>query len=226
MGWEPWGDYQFSKNGKEMGLDIELIQAICKDAGFSISLKQVPWKRHLMTIKSGSIDLASGASRSPKREEYAYFSNPYRTESVNLYVRKGDSSNFKVSKLSDIIKLNFHLGVTREYFYGDEFEHLKKEANFMKLIQEVASDQMNYKKLLHKRIDGFLADPVATTSGLKKKKLQGKIEKYPIKIYSDNIFVMFSKKSTTPEDVEKFNQSLNNIKKNGIYEKIVKKYIE
>ena len=87
------------------------------------------------------------------------------------------------------------MGVTREYFYGDDYDQLSKVTAFKSLIQEVQSDSLNYSKLIKNRIDGFLADPVAAAAALKKEGLLDKIEVHPMPIYSNDIYVMLSKKS-------------------------------
>jgi len=45
-----------------------------------------------------------------------------------------------------------------------------------------------------------------------------------MKIHISGVYLIFSKKSATPEIVEKFNRSLAEIKKKGTYDKIIQKY--
>ena len=75
------------------------------------------------------------------------------------------------------------------------------------------------------RIDGFLSDPLSGTAGLRKEGLLEKV-KILMQVYSDDIFVMFSKKSTSPEIVKAFNESLSELKKNGTYDQIINKYLK
>ena len=70
--------------------------------------------------------MAASASKTPEREEYALFSDPYRTESAVMYVRIEDAGKYNFDSLEDIIGTEFKLAVTRGYYYGEEFEELKR----------------------------------------------------------------------------------------------------
>jgi len=54
-----------------------------------------------------------GASWSKDREEYAYFTLPYRHETVKLFVKKGWSASIKLNTLSDLIGSKYILGVEK-----------------------------------------------------------------------------------------------------------------
>jgi len=225
MGWEPWEPYQYEDNSKQLtGLDIELVSAILKHMRFSIRFTKMPWKRHLKMLEQGKVDIAAGASKTPERENYAFFSKPYRKESAVLYVRRGEASKYKFKKLEEIIGNPFRLGATRGYYYGERYTELIQVPKFREHVQEVSSDRLNYLKLMKDRIDGFLSDPVTATAGLLREGLLEKVE-ILMPVYSDDIFVMFSKRSTSPEIVKGFNESLEDLKKNGTYDQILNKYL-
>lgn len=226
MGWEPWEPYQYQINEQLTGLDIELIRTILKNSQCDVTFKEMPWKRHLTEIEKGRVDLAAGASKTSEREVYANYSAPYRTESAVLYVRKGESNSLKYAELKDIINSSFRLGVARGYYYGENYAQLLKQPKFKAQIHDVTDGNLNYKKLLKKRIDGFLDDPFAATARLRREGLQDQIEIHPMKIYSDDIFVMFSKKSVEPGIIDAFNQSLEQLKANGVYQQVVDKYLK
>ncbi|MBF0118200.1 MAG: amino acid ABC transporter substrate-binding protein [Desulfobacterales bacterium] len=226
MGWEPWDPYQYEDEKKEVkGLDIELIDAIVKNMHCELVLKQMPWKRELNEVKDGNIDLAAGASKTPEREEFAYFSAPYRTESAVMFVRKGEANKYNFLKLEDIMESSFSLGVVNGYYYGEKYTELIKNSNFNKKLDIVANDSFNFKKLMVNRIDGFLVDKISGIARLRKEGILDKVEMHSLPIYSSEICVMFSKKSTKPEEVTAFNKSLDELKANGTYDKILNKYL-
>jgi len=228
LGWEPWAPYQFLDDKKQLtGLDIELVTAIVKKIGCNITHKNVQWKRHLKELEQGRIDLASGASKTPEREVYAFFSDAYRNEYISLYVRKGESNKYDVKSLKDILKTPFILGVTRGYYYGEEFANLLKNPQFIRRLQYVKNDEQHYDKLVKNRIDGFLPDHFTAQDKIKEKDLIGKIERHPMPIIlTGDIFVMLSKKSLSPAIVKDFNNGLNQIKDDGTYRKILDKYLK
>ena len=222
--WEPWEPYQYMQLDKVTGLDIQLLTAILNNMDYEVEFLERPWARQLVEIKMGKIDLTGGASKTPEREQYAYFSEPYRTESVVLYILKEKAGKIKISSLDQIAGSSFKLGVTRDYYYGEEYEKLLENPAFRRNLQEVTDEEINYKKLIGGRIDGFLGDPIVSTRGLKKNRLFSKVH-VQFEVYSDDIYVMFSKKSTSPALVAKFNKSLSELKANGIHKGILNKYL-
>ena len=155
VGWDPWPPYLFvDDKGQLTGLDKEIATAIAKEAKCTLVFKKRPWKRQLRDVQNGEIDCVTGASKNPKREKYAYFSNAYRSEFVALFVRKGESGKYQIQSLADIPGKSFRLGLSRGYFYGEQYERLSKNQQFNEWIQLTKGDEQNYKKLIKNRIEG------------------------------------------------------------------------
>jgi polar amino acid transport system substrate-binding protein len=225
IGWDPWMPYQhINENGRLVGLDVEMLQTIFSEMGCKLEYKEVPWKQLLPAVKRGQIALAAGASKSADRMKYAYFSNPYRTESVVLFVRKGEQKAIK--HLSDIIGTNLKIGILKGNYYGQNFELLMKNKNFKAHIQTVTQDVINIKKTLNKRIDGFLSDQFAGISAINKEGAFNRFDIHPVPITSSDIHVMFSKKNCLPYDVKHFNDVLKKLKKNGHLKQIIHRYFQ
>lgn len=227
VSWESWEPYQYEDSSRTLsGIDIEIATAVLTKAGITPEFKERPWKRTLEEVKTGALHIALGASKSAEREEYAFFSDSYRTESVNLFIRKGEAKNYKIKTLEDIKTYKFNLGVTRGYWYGDNYEALSKDPEFLKYAFDVTSDEINFKKLLGNRIDGFLADQYAGPFGLKKENSLQYVEILPVPIYTDSIFFMFSKATVDPTVVTRVNAALASLQKDGTIKKIQDKYLK
>ena len=225
LGWEPWEPYQYKAGDTVTGLDIDLVVSVLERAQCQVTLQEIPWARLLNLLEYGKINLALGASKTPEREAYAYFSQPYRSETMALFVRKGEAANYPFQAVEDLANGSFKLGIVREYYYGDRFAELLNDPAFKKQVLEADNENENYTKLLKNRIDGFLSDPFATAEGLRQAGLSEQIEMHPVPIHSNDIYVMFSQKSTTLEQVELFNQSLEALKADGTYAEIIEKYL-
>lgn len=226
MSWEPWPPFQYQDAEEKIkGVDIELTKSVMQHMGCDLQLQHMPWKRVMHEIESGRLEMSAGASITPERKEFAYFSEPYRRESFFPYVRKGETKKYPIERLEDIKTHNLRLGVVRGYHYGEAYERLMKDAAFSGLVQEVAYDHLNFKKLIHRRIDVFLGEPFFTAYELKNRNLADTVERLPFEIDLGTIHVIFSKKSVSPEIVEKFNESLGALKENGTYQRIVEKYL-
>lgn len=225
--WEPWEPYQIvDKTGKLTGLDINIIEAVLDNMGEPYKWQKTPWKRVLKDMDEGFLDGAPGASITDERKQWAWFSDTYRQELVVLFVQKGKKELYPFETLTDIIKSDITIGVARGYYYGEGYKKLIKNEAFARRIEKVKVNELNYKKLALGRIDGFLCDPVAATAGLKSLDMLDMVEIHPMKVYADDVHVMFSKKRVPWEYVRKFNKSLAELKESGEYDKILGRYLE
>lgn len=223
--WEDWVPYQYENDQKQLtGLDVELVSAVAKLADCKIHYINRPWARALREIEKGDLDMAPGASLNDERQQYARFSDPYREEVVVLMVRKGDSAKMPLTKLADITSLKLRLGVTRDYYNGPDFETLMKEPAFARQVEEVSATEQNFHKLKGKRIDGVLVDPVVGKHLAKQLGMSDLLEVHPLPISRDDIYFMFSKQSTTPEHVTRFNEALGKLKASGEHQNILERY--
>lgn len=224
QGWESWAPFAYKDSSNRLtGLDIEIVGRILNNSGYRVEYREAPWARELMWLKEGVIHIGASAMKTPEREAYAYFSDPYQKESYILFVRKGESSKYRLKSLRDIIGSSFRLGVMRDSLYGDEFDRLMKDPKFSEHVEEVTTDEQNHKKLLAKRFDGFIQESSRMATDGRKSGIFEQVE--PLLVIEENqLHVMFSKKSTTPETVNAFNTGLKKMQDDGTYQKLFQKY--
>ncbi len=226
-GWEPYEPYQFKKRRDNFtGLDLDILKAAFNEAGCKIEFVEMPWKRMLLSVEDGNINVVMGASRLPEREKYAVFSQPYRDESFSIFMRKNGKHTYKIQRLEDLIRYNIKLGIVRGYFYGKKFDEAMTNPGFKELVEEAKDDETNIKKLEGERVDALLIDPYVGIARMKKTGFLNKIYKTPLTLTTEPIHAMFSKKSVSAETVKSFNEGLNKIKKNGKMNQIFKKYLK
>ncbi len=227
VGWEEWEPYQFkNSNGVLSGVDIEIIKAAFDESGCKAEFKEMPWKRQLVSVEDGSLNVAPGASILPERKKYADFSQAYRDESFSLFFLKGGNDKYKISKLEDLIQYNIKIGTVRGFFYGKKFEDAMKNPKFKAIVEEADDDEMNIKKLDGGRIQAIIIDPFVGIGQMKKLNMIGKVEKNPLPLISGTIHAMFSKKSVTADTIKAFNDGLQKIRKNGKLNQIIAKYLK
>ncbi|MFT5636002.1 MAG: polar amino acid transport system substrate-binding protein [Cognaticolwellia sp.] len=225
VGWELWFPYQYRNSQQELvGLDFEIFNTIFAKVGYTAEYTELPWKRHLHYIKTGEMDVAMGASLSEERQRYAMFSEAYRQETVNLFVRNGQANNIKLGVLSDLTNSNYMIGIESGYYYGDEYQKLMKTAEFQEHILEVVDIEENVTLLLAGHIDGFLVDPATIRAFSDKYKMAGEFEKHALSIYQADIHIIFSKKSVKPGVVTVINKAIGDLKKSGKLDKIINKW--
>jgi len=222
VGWEIWYPYQYQDSNNQLkGLDVLILNAIAEQTSANLDYIKLPWKRHLMYLQKGEVNIAMGSSRSREREEYAYFTDAYRVEEVRLFVIKGKENEIELNTLTDVIGSNYIVGIERGYFYGDEFKTLSEHPTFKSHFNEVTDLSQNIQMLLKGHIDGLLADPVAMNTYIEMFNLQGKFSQHSLYIYQADIYFMLSKNSMSLEDVTQFNHAIAALKKSGKIKKII-----
>jgi polar amino acid transport system substrate-binding protein len=221
VGWELWYPYQYhNKNRELVGLDVDSFNAIMAEAKLSFSTAEIPWKTHLHFIHTGKMDMAMGASWSKVREKFAYFSLPYRKETVKLFVKKGNAKNIQLPSLSDLVGSKYMLGVESGYYYGEAYEELIKKADFHSNISEVIDLEQNVTLLMKGHLDGFLVDPNTMQSFVKQYQMENEFEQHSLDIYSADIFIMLSKQTSNAETLDKINKAITTLTDNGELKRI------
>jgi polar amino acid transport system substrate-binding protein len=232
-GWYPWDPYQYvvvKQDVKRLtGLDIQLVRAVFAQMGYEVAYEEVNWKQHQSDVKDGVRDIAAGAFKNPERAEYAYFSAPYRKETDVLYVRKGEAARYSFKDVLDLTRRlqqqSFRLGVINGFYYGPDIMLFINNPAHASRIVAVPDDVANFDNLLSHRIDGFIVDRLVGATLAWRYGWQLAVEELSPPIYAEDIYVLFSKKSTTPDLVQGFNQSLEQLKRNGQYARIIREYL-
>lgn len=93
----------FEKDGKYLGIDLEIFEGYCKSRGCTFKVTAYDWLGMLGAVTSGQADVAfSGISITDKRKEVIDFSNPYFTSTWQLIGLK--NRNIKITDLSQLNK--------------------------------------------------------------------------------------------------------------------------
>ena len=227
MGWDPWEPYHYmDPKGNLQGLDVELVRAMAAEAGCSVSFERDNWASLLGRIRTGEIDLISGATRTPERDEFAMFSSPYRIEEFGLFVRRDDTNVLAAESLAAMLDAGMKIGVTDAYLYGSEIEALQDDPAYEDqfIIAEVG--ETNATRLLDRVIDAYLEDVIVGTSIVRRRGLDADVELHPLAATGGSeVRLMFSNASVSPEVVARFDSALTRLRESGRYEEIEGQYI-
>ena len=232
-GWYPWDPYQYLlvKNDLKRltGLDVQLVRAVFAQMGYDIDYEEVSWKQHQLDLQNGVRDIAAGAFKNPERNEYAYYSAPYRKETDVLYVRKGEASKYSFKNVVDLTgrfqQQSFRLGAINGFYYGpDIMRFINNPVNSARIVI-VQNDIANFENLLNHRIDGFIVDRLVGATLAWRYGWQLRVEEVSPPVYAQDIHVLFSKKTTTHDLVAAFDHSLEELKRNGQYARIIREYL-
>lgn len=88
--------FEFSENGKYVGFDIDLAEALAKKMGYKMEFKSMGFDALIPALRSGDIDMiASGINATPERAKVVIFSEPYFKEGGFITVVKKDNTTIK-----------------------------------------------------------------------------------------------------------------------------------
>ncbi|MBX2805960.1 MAG: transporter substrate-binding domain-containing protein [Hyphomicrobiales bacterium] len=239
-GWSAWPPFSYVDTVRGVqqwhGLDVELLNAVAKEAGYRIEADAVAWDQHLRDIETGRRDIAVGASRTPQRETYAMFSIPLRYETMVLVVPRGKSASLPANTPEELVakirQTGFRLGVGQGATYSSKAVQtfLANPENSDQIVSIRPTPPANVlehdllEALLDGRIDGYLSDRITTGQVILAKDAMGQVEPHPVKVRGP-LHLMFSKAAVEPEVVERFNQAIRRMRTNGAERELNEKYM-
>ncbi|MDR6997712.1 transporter substrate-binding domain-containing protein [Neobacillus niacini] len=208
------GAFAHKENGKYAGFDIEVVEAIAKKEGYKIQWKDMKFDGIIPSLKTNQVDGAAAAiTIKEERKAVTNFTDPYFDSGLVLVVKEGSNINGPADlKEKTIVAKNGTSGLEKakelSKQYGAKVKILEDEPTLYLDVQNGQSDALvnDYPFVTDKMKSG-------TAKGLKivGERLTG--EQYGIAIAKDEEKVL-----------EDFNKGLKEIKDDGEYEALHKKY--
>ncbi len=210
--------FVYKENGSWAGIDVDMIREICKQHGLEPEFKDLPWKRGLSDVEKGKVDGMFPLFRTKERIKFMYFPSEYvDTVKTVILVQKG--SDIKISSLNDL--KDKKIATVAGFSYGpifDAYTGLKKEECY---------DMETQAKILDKgRVMAAVVPHLPFGFISKQLGFHDKFETAYI-ISEDHNYVGFSMKLEGDKGkllAEKFEQSLRQLREQGVEEKILAKY--
>ena len=225
LGFESWEPYQYvGLEQQASGLDIEIVQAVAGRMNCSLVLQHGTWQELLGQFRQGQLDVLLGASKTPAREEFALFSEPYRAEQFQLFVRKDDASKYNFASVAEMVAAKHKVGLISDYYYGEQISALYDDDQMRPQFVESTMSEQNIAVLLDDQVDAVLEDSFVGAAIIRRKGLEQQIQPHKVKLPETPIYVMFSKSTVQPEQVSSFNEALKQLKDSGDYQLLIGKY--
>ena len=202
--------------GEYVGIDIDLLKAIAIDQGFTYKLVPMTFNEILEALTNGEVDGAmAGIIITEERKKRYDFSEPYFDIGMDLATKSSrhDINRFEDLKHKTVAVLR---GSQAEIFA----ESMKDQYGFRVEVFDEIGDV--YRDVL-KGNSSALFDDYPTlgyysSQGLDIKKVTDIVGEYQ--------YGFAVPKGESAELLEKFNKGLENMKKNGEYQKILDTYIQ
>ncbi|MDX1570374.1 MAG: TRIC cation channel family protein [Xanthomonadales bacterium] len=234
LGWYDWEPYQFEKiQGTERvltGLDIELVRAIAAGADLELEYENRGFEEILDGLRNGTIDLTVAYERAD-RSEYAHHSFPYRIQTEVMLVRRGEAAAFPTESLSALINgiqdRKTRIGTVEGFAYGPEdFAAFLEDPENSEFIVQSENDREGLQRLIDGEVDAHVTDRMVGTMIAWRNGWLDQIEEVPIIINQEQLFVLFSRASTTEEQLTAFNDSLVRLRDSGMLDRISRQYLQ
>jgi ABC-type amino acid transport substrate-binding protein len=229
--WKPL--YYQDKSGDWTGLDVEMIKAIVKNAGFKHIFENKPWIRGLKELESGSIHVVLNMNKTKERSVYANWIGPIREDdNSSIIVKKGFKPK-SIKSLDDIVELskkyNKQFGIQRGVFYSKEFnERIQKDSKFSKHFAVSGDAVLNYRLTLYGRILGFFESPLSIGFLIKNDPKFKNLSILPFRFRTgdeiDEIYFGVSKKGVDRDALKKLQEAFIKCKKDGTIKRILSEW--
>ena len=221
--WKVVGDEQFAPysfvtldSDQPRGVDVEMIEAVLKEAKVAYQLRLYPWERVKRMLERGEADMAFQFVGTPERQAQYELVGPLRTGStVFMTTHK--------TRISDWQSLNdfapFVIGQVRGYAYESSFDNadLGRDTSAQNPRQLVSM-------LLAGRIDIIVGDRTQLLYFVQEQRAQQQVRLLPRPLVEMPRYVAFSKGDTTR--AEQFSQALERLRERGELDTILRKWEE
>ncbi len=212
--WPPWT----GKNLENNGFVCHIVKKAFQDQGYKVEFKFYPWERAYTLLEQGEVQACAYRYKSKKAQKKSYYSDPVTKEQIVFFYKKSNPMH-KWKELNDLAE--YKIGVSRGNTYTDKFWTLAEKGVLN--IDRSDNDLINFRKLLHGRIDIFPATKSVGYYLLKNNFPENKTKKIthskkPLaKKYG---YIAFPKvREDSNSLLQAFNQGLKNLKNKGLYDK-------
>lgn len=205
-------EYQ-DESGNYVGIDMELIKAIAKQQGFTITIQNPGFDAALNAVQAGQADaVIAGMSITDARKEIFDFSDAYYSSNILLAVKNGsDVTSYEDLKGKTVGAKNG----TASYAFLDT--NKDKYGYTLKAFDEASG---MYDSLNSGSIDALMDDEAVLLYAIQ----QGRNFATPIPGEKSGEYGFAVKKGANPELIEMFNNGLAALVESGKYDEILNKY--
>ncbi|MFZ5644314.1 MAG: ABC transporter substrate-binding protein [Bacillota bacterium] len=205
--------FNFYDENKELtGFDVEIGKALAEKMGMNAEPVATPWQGLISGLKAKKYDAILGSMTiTAERQKEVDFSDPYYISGPKLFVR----SDSKITGIQDI-KKDTPVGVLISSVYD------KEARKYTDNVKNYTSDVTALQDLAKGRVDAVVTDRFVGRIAVAEQKLD--IKPVGDLIFVENIGIAFHQDDDTLR--ENVNKALKEIKEDGTYQAISKKYFE
>lgn len=205
--------YELITEGKIVGLDIDIINAIAERLNRKLVLKNLDFHGLLASLGTNNVDaVIAGLSVTPQRLEIVDFTEIYTSANVALLYRKGDNIT-KEQDLADKI-VGAQLGTIWQQI-ADDFK-----VNFNSKVHLLATNLMLVQELKSKSVDALILEEAQAKQFAAN---YPEFAYFSLKDKSSEFAIALPKNSDLKNQI---NEVIRAMREDGTLDKIKKKWLE
>lgn len=202
--------FEYLEKGEIVGFDIEMMNEIGKVLDADIKIQDMAFDGLLPALQMKKVDVViAGMTATEERQKMVSFTQPYYTASQVIIVKEGNNS---IKSFDDLKgkRVGVMLGFTGDVIVSDmEGVKIERYNAAYAGIMALKADKIDVVVLDSEPAENY----VKQNSGLQIAEAESAQEKYAIAVRKND-----------KELLEKLEKGLNEIKANGTYDKLLKKY--
>ena len=203
--------------GEIIGFDMDLIAAIGEDQGFQVEFVDMAFESLIPAIETGNGDIIAAGmwSGDPERIAKVDFSETYWTDGAALLVKTENTAITGLDSLTADMKVATQIATN----YADDLQAMVEEGTLGEAVILDGFDTCVL-QLINGDVDAVMAGASI---------VQAYMDKNPeaLKVVGDKASyedLGFAVQKGNAELLEKINAGLANVKENGVYDELVKKW--
>lgn len=204
--------FEYTENGKRVGFDVELIEAIAKTINRKVEWVDIDFKGLIPGLLSKRCDVAASAIYiTEERAKVVAFTNPYYPGGLVIMTKKGDASikgpdDLKGKKVTVQVGTK-SVGYLKDNFPAVERVEVEKNNEMFQLVEVGRADA------------AVTGKPAAKVYAKTKGTLQVVDKQLTVEEYG------YAIRKEDAELLRQFNDALKKLQADGSYQKLVDKYL-
>jgi len=213
-----WPPYNFTKNGRIVGISTELIELALQNSNIQYKLVPHPFKRALLTVERTPNTMLYTVARIPQREDMFAWIGPLHPRELYLYKLK-DRTDIQINDIADLKKYQTGVlsgGSVEQFFISNGFH----EDNY-----HLTTDYEQLLKMFFaKRIDLIPGDPLDIEYQMNVLKYEYSNIETATLLTEEGGYYMIANKDTPASIISTIQRSLEGVLASGVKNQIIKKY--
>lgn len=208
--------YEFmDESGNYVGFNIDIMNAISIEMESQMKIMPIEWEKALKMLETGEADLLQGVSYSENRSKLFDFSDEVVSNSQSIFIKRDNATIFVSSSLDGKRVSVQKDDISKEIIERKGFENV--------VIEEFDTQEEAIESMISGEVDAFVGNRFTGLYYIQSKNKSDKV-KIADELEKTGSYSIAVKKGNT-ELLKEVNKALKNIKNNGTYEKISKKWL-